>query len=120
MTNTIYAALMLLLLTLISSNSYAQSRCDCLKPEGECIANLNISQNNWVIIESNTNVCSQVIWYVGVIPQITIVTDGISRKKWSSLIKPKNVYIESCNVCIDHSIKASSSSGGIGGTGFGD
>ena len=80
----------------------AESRCDCTKArEGECRANIQMSQDNWISIKSNTEQCSEVVWYADDDIQYTIVTDGTSTEEGLGSKRPKNVFIESCDLCFD-------------------
>ena len=78
-----------------------KSRCDCSlkKRDTACQSAISMSRN-LLTITSTSQMCSQVVWYAGSQPHVTIVTDGKKTEEWSGPSGLK-MFVDSCQVCAD-------------------
>ncbi len=99
-----YAAFALFALALaIMAQTASAARCDCdyRSWQGSCKATVELRQDNWFVIESDTPQCSRVTWYIDGEPQTTIVTDGSDSTEWLGSGSSPSLAVESCKVCKD-------------------
>jgi hypothetical protein len=103
-------SLFTLLICCVVHLATADTRCDCSQIVASCTATVTVRDQKWIDVESTSQQCSRVDYYLDENPHLTVVLDGQSTQEWLGPGVVHKVKVDQCVVCVDH-LRGQSSSG---------